>query len=107
MFDSSFSSPVALAIGVSVIAAFYMLTSSKDDRIVVEGTLKCPCGKVTGKFKAPRSTPSGACHCNDCVGFVKRGRDKKYSLDVSSFYSVCVWLIDFVFSCVITVVRLR
>jgi hypothetical protein len=84
MFDSAFSTPVAIAIGCSVLAAFYIFYPSKDDQIVVEGTLKCPCGKVTGKFKAPRSTPSGACHCNDCVGFVKQGRDKKYSVDVRS-----------------------
>lgn len=77
---------VGIAIACSAGAAYYfMQPAGKEER--VEGTLSCPCGKVKGKFSAPKSTPTASCHCEDCVEFARWAIVSKNSpVNVSSSF---------------------
>lgn len=43
----------------------------------VKGTLSCSCGKLCLRICAPRSTPTAACHCQDCLDVVEWAKNKK------------------------------
>jgi hypothetical protein len=73
---------VGVAVACAVGAACYLALSAPDEK--VEGTLSCSCGKVKGKFTAAKSAPITACHCEDCIGFVKWAREaRNCPVDVS------------------------
>ena len=73
-------------IGIGGLLA-YKLTRPKPQ--IIHATVECHCGKVKGSITAPmESTPSAACHCNDCLTFVTWMNDvKKSPIDVRPFLS--------------------
>jgi hypothetical protein len=57
----------AVASGIALVT--YCVISTKKDGDV-HCVLKCMCGKVSAEIHSQRSTPSAACHCNDCINYV-------------------------------------
>lgn len=84
--------PLAIGIAISVtVGAVCYAMHEKEGK--VKGILSCPCGKVKGKLSAPTSTPTAACHCEDCVEFLKWSRVNRkspVSVSFSVFFFLCV-----------------